>query len=173
MQDARRVGLELTVERPLRDGVYGLLTGSLFRSRYRGGDGVWRPTRFDQRYAVNALVGREVRVGARDLLGLNVRLAALGGERRSPVDAAASAREEAVVFDATRAFEERTAGVWVLDLTLTYRRNGRRVSQVWALQLKNALAAKDPALDYSFLEDAVVAVDEGYPLPVLSYTLEL
>ena len=166
------VGVEVTLERPLRDGVYALLTGSLFRSRYRGGDGVWRPSRFDQRYAVNALVGREVRVGARNLLGLNVRVAALGGERRSPIDEAASVRREEVVYDETRAFEDRAPGVWVVDLTATYRINGRRVSQVWALQLKNALGATDSALDYSFLRDAVVDVDEGFPLPVLSYTVE-
>ena len=166
------VGVEVTLERLLRDGVYALLTGSLFRSRYRGGDGVWRPTRFDQRYAVNALVGREVRVGARNLLGLNVRVAALGGERRSPVDEAASAQREEVVHDETRAFADRAPGVWVLDLTATYRLNGRHVSQVWALQLKNALGATDSALDYSFLRDAVVEVDEGFPLPVLSYTVE-
>ena len=68
--------------------------------------------------------------------------------------------------------EDRAPGVWVVDLTATYRLNGRRVSQVWALQLKNALGATDSALDYSFLRDAVVDVDEGFPLPVLSYTVE-
>ncbi|NNF56740.1 MAG: TonB-dependent receptor, partial [Rhodothermaceae bacterium] len=143
------LGVELTLERPLRDGFYYLLTGSLFQSRYRGGDGRWRPTRFDQRYAVNALAGREFRVGTRNLLGVNVRLAALGGERRSPVNEAASALQEDVVYDEIRAFAERASAFWVLDVTLTYRLNGRRVSQVWALQLKNALAAKDTVLDYN------------------------
>ena len=76
------------------------------------------------------------------------------------------------MYDETRAFEDRAPGVWVVDLTATYRLNGRRVSQVWALQLKNALGATDSALDYSFLRDAVVDVDEGFPLPVLSYTVE-
>lgn len=165
------VGVELTLERPLRDGFYALLTGSLFRSRYRGGDGVWRPTRFDQRYAVNALAGREVEIG-RNLLGVNVRLAALGGERISPVDAAASRQREEVVFDESRAFEERLPATWLADLTLTYRVNGPRASHVWALQLKNALGAKDTALDYNLQQRAVEQIREGYPLPVLSYTLE-
>ena len=166
------LGVELTLERPLRDGFYYLLTGSLFRSRYRGGDGVWRSTRFDQRYAVNALVGREFQVGRHNLLSTNVRIAALGGERRSPVDAAASALREEVVYDDTRAFAERAPALWLVDVTLSYRVNGRRVSQVWSLQLKNALAAKDTALDYNFSLDAVEEVKEGYPLPVLSYKLE-
>lgn len=166
------IGVELTLERPLRDGFYYLVTGSLFRSRYRGGDGLWRPTRFDQRYAVNALVGREFQVGARNLFGANVRVAALGGERRSPVDEAASVLREEVVYDETHAFAERAPALWLVDLALTYRLNGRRVSQVWALQLKNALATKDTALDYNFRLDAVEEVEDGFPLPVLSYKLE-
>lgn len=166
------VGVEVTVETPLRGGFYALFTGSLFRSRYRGGDGVWRGSRFDQRYAVNMLAGREVRVGTRNLLGANVRVAALGGERRSPVDEVASVAQQEVVFDETRAFTVRTPGFWVVDLTLTYRINGRRASQVWALQLKNALAATDPTLDFNLRLNAVETIREGYPLPVLSYALE-
>ena len=43
---------------------------------------------------------------------------------------------------------------------------------MWALQLKNALGAKDTALDYNLQQRAVEQIREGYPLPVLSYTLE-
>ncbi|MEM6326637.1 MAG: TonB-dependent receptor [Bacteroidota bacterium] len=166
------LGVELTVERPLRNGFYALLTASAFRSRARGGDGIWRPTRFDQGYAVNVLACREFQVGSSNLLGANVRLAALGGERRSPIDPSASTLREEVVFDDSRPFVERTPGFVLLDVTLTYRRNGRRASHVWALQLKNALGAADTVLDYSFLRDAVVEVNEGFPLPVLSYAIE-
>jgi len=166
------VGVELTVERTLRDGFYALATGSLFQSRYRGGDGVWRGSRYDQRYAVNLLAGREIEVGQSNLFGVNVRLAALGGERRSPVDVEASEAQQDVVFDESRAFAERNPSIWLADLTLTYRRNGRRIAQVWALQVKNALAAKDTAFDYNLLRNTVEEIQEGYPLPVLTYKLE-
>ncbi|MEO0559553.1 MAG: TonB-dependent receptor [Bacteroidota bacterium] len=169
----KNVGVELTVERPLRNGFYALMTGSLYRSRYQGGDGVWRDTRYDQRYAINALAGREIPVGQNNLFSANVRVAALGGERHSPILREASAAREDVVFDATRAFEERHPAIWLLDLTLTYRRSGRRVAHVWALQVKNALGAKDTSFDYNLQSRAVEQIREGYPLPVLSYTLEL
>ncbi|MEM8601974.1 MAG: TonB-dependent receptor [Bacteroidota bacterium] len=166
------VGVEVTLERALRNGFYALATASLFRSRYRGGDGMWRASRFDQGYAVNVLAGREFQLGRSNLLGLNVRVAALGGERRSPVDALASVLQEEVVFDETRAFDDRMPAIWLLDLTTTYRINGQRLSHVIALQLKNALAAKDTALEYNLRLDAVEEVREGTLLPVLSYTLE-
>src|SRR5690606_10061403 len=121
----RNAGVELTLERPLRDGFYYLVTASPFDARYRGGAGLWRPSRFDQRYAVNVLAGREWRVGARRRFGANARLVAVGGERRSPVDEAASRALEEVVYDEARAFAERAPAVWLLDLTLTYRIDGR------------------------------------------------
>lgn len=167
----RNVGLEVTLERFLRDGWYALATGSLFRSRYRGGDGVWRPTRFDRGYAANVLVGREVAVGT-SLLGLNGRLNVLGGRRRSPVDEAASRAAEEVVYDAYRAFADREPALVVADLTVTYRRNHARWSEVWALQVKNVLGAKTVGLDYNYATERVEDVREGFPLPVLSYKVE-
>ena len=169
----RNFGVELTLDRFLRDGYYVLLTGALFRSEYRGGDGVWRRTRFDQGGAANALAGREFSLrGGRHLLGLNGRLVATGGKRRSPVDAAASERREEVVLDETRAFTVRMPATVLLDLTVTFRTNRRRFSDVWALQLKNVLAAEDVALDYNYALGRVKEVREGFPLPVLSYKVE-
>jgi len=169
----RNYGVEATVERFRRGGYYYLFTGSLFQSRYRGGDGLWRSTRFDQRYAVNALFGKEFVLGTRkNLLGLNGRLIAVGGKRRSPVDTAASLAREEVVYDEDRAFAERAPAVFLLDLTVTYRVNRRRFAGIWALQVKNVLGAKDQVLDYNFATRSVEEVAEGFPLPVLSYKVE-
>lgn len=166
-------GLDVTAERFLKDGFYYLITASLLESRYRGGDGVWRPTRWDRGYMANGLVGREfVFGGGRSLLGVNLRASVLGGTRRSPVDAEASRRLEEVVFDERRAFAERGPGLFLVDVTLTYRRSRGRVADVWALQVKNALASKETILDYNFQTNEVDEVREGFPLPVLSYKLE-
>src|SRR5690606_41371232 len=84
----RNAGVALTLERPLRDGFYYLVTASLFDARYRGGDGLWRPSRFDQRYAVNVLAGREWRGGARGRFGGDAPLVAVGGGGGRPGDEA-------------------------------------------------------------------------------------
>lgn len=168
----RNYGVELTLERFLRQGYYYLLTGSAFQSRYRGGDGLWRDTRFDRRYAINVLFGKEFTLGSDDLLGLNGRLNLMGGERRSPVDTAASRARETVVYDERRAFEEQAPDLFVADLTLTYRRNHARFSEVWALQIKNLLGAQEVSRAYNYSTRQVEDVEEGFPLPVLSYKIE-
>jgi len=69
--------------------------------------------------------------------------------------------------------------VYLVLLVGLLRRHRARVEatsssaeHVVALQLKNALAAKDTRLDYNLRLGAVEAVREGYPLPVLSYKVE-
>ena len=166
-------GLEITAERFLKDGYYYLMTGSLFKSRYRGGDDIWRDTRFDQSYAVNALFGKEFSLDSQNnLLGINGRLIFMGGKRRSPIDMAASLAQQEVVFNENRAFEDREPGVFVLDVTLTYRRNRLRHSTIWALQIKNLLAAKNVYPDYNYSTHTIDEIQEGFPLPVLSYKIE-
>ena len=165
-------GVEITLERFLQDGYYFLVTGSVFSSRYRGGDGTWRSTRFDRRFAMNGLFGKELRIGSNDLLGLNARAVIMGGPRRSPVDLVESLAREDVFFDERRAFSRQDPDLFLLDLTITFRRNHRRYSGIWALQIKNLLGAKDVYQDYNFMTDAIDEVEEGFPLPVLSYKIE-
>lgn len=76
------------------------------------------------------------------------------------------------MFDGRRAFSDQAPGLFLVDVTLTYRRSRGRVADVWALQVKNALAAKETILDYNFQTNRVEEVKEGFPLPVLSYKLE-
>lgn len=166
------VGLEFTAERFLRGGVYGLLTGTVFRSRYRGGDGVWRDTRFARGFAVNALAGREFSVGRRgSLVGVNGRLTLAGGARYSPADLAASQALGEVVEDGRLAFTRQAPTAASFDLTATYRRNHRRVSEVWALQVKNVLGARDFGLDYNLRTRTVDEVRQTVVLPLASYTV--
>ncbi len=51
-------GIELTAERFLNKGFYYLLTVSLFESKYKGSDNVWRNTAFNSNYVVNVLGGK-------------------------------------------------------------------------------------------------------------------
>jgi hypothetical protein len=169
----RNYGLELTLERFLSGGWYYLATGSVFRSEYRGGDHVWRPTRYDQRFGGNLLAGKEWNIGSRgNLLGVNGRVILMGGRRMSPVDHVASRERQDVIFDEAAPFTRREPTSVIADLTVTYRINRRRFSEAWALQVKNIFAAADRTHDYNYQLGDVEEVREGFPLPVLSWKIE-
>lgn len=85
-------GVDLTFEKFMSQGYYYMFTASLFNSRYKGGDNVWRNTRYNRNYLFNFLIGKEWMVGSskQNMFSANIRLSYQGGERYSPVDNEAS-----------------------------------------------------------------------------------
>lgn len=83
----RNYGIDLTLERYLKDGFYGMLTASIFRSEYRDAQGEWHHSRQDRGYITNILGGKEWMVGRshKNVFGLNGRLTLMGGDRYTPV----------------------------------------------------------------------------------------
>ena len=90
----RNYGIDLTLERYLKDGLYGMLTATLFKSEYRDAQGVWRDSRNDRRYIANILGGKEWIVGKahKNIFGVNGRLTLMGGDRYTPIP-------EGITFD--------------------------------------------------------------------------
>jgi hypothetical protein len=172
----RNVGVEVSVERHLAGGWYGLLTGTAFSSRYRGGDGLWRPTRFDRGVVGNVLAGREWTFRGRRstrTLGVNGRVSAMGGRRATPVDEEASREARQVVYEESRAFSLREPAALYGDLTVEYRVHRGRTTTVWAAQVLNLTAYEEVYGHRYNLRDGRVEVDrEAIVLPSLSVTLE-
>ena len=166
-------GIDLTLERFLNDGYYFLITTSVFKSKYRGDDGIWRSTKFDKGYVANMLFGKEFSLRKNKLLGLNGRFSYIGGERISPVLMAESIQDKTVYYDETKAFETKTPPAKYLDLTVTYRINKSGHSSVWALQVKNVLGSKNYD-GYSYFYKSRTVENRGYAviLPILSYKIE-
>ena len=83
----RNYGIDLTLERYLKDGFYGMLTATLFKSEYRDAQGQWRDSRYDRRYITNIVGGKEWMVGKarKNVFGFNGRLTLMGGDRYTPI----------------------------------------------------------------------------------------
>ena len=130
-------GVELTLEKFLHEGFYYLVTASLFDSGYRGFDGVWRNSVFNNQYVVNALSGYEWSVGDRSLLSADVKVVYAGGAPYLEIDAAHAAEAGSAKFKWDEAYENRYPDYFRLNARITYRLNGRQVNQEWALDLQN------------------------------------
>ena len=83
----RNYGIDLTLERYLKDGLYGMLTATLFKSEYRDAQGVWRDSRHDRHYITNIVGGKEWLLGKghKNIFGFNGRLTLMGGDRYAPI----------------------------------------------------------------------------------------
>ena len=83
----RNYGVDLTLERYLKDGLYGMITATLFKSEYRDAQGQWHHSRHDRRYITNIVGGKEWMVGKarKNVFGINGRLTMMGGDRYTPI----------------------------------------------------------------------------------------
>jgi hypothetical protein len=169
----RNIGIDFTLERYLNSNYYYLITASVFDSKYKADDGVWRNTRYDKGYVINLLFGKEYFMKNNNVFGLNGRLNFLGGERFSPVLTEESIQERLVIYDESKAFEEQLPPMYYFDFSIIYRINKKNHSSVWAVQIKNALGS--PVYEgytYNYQTKDIQRVEKVIVTPVISYKLE-
>lgn len=135
----RNYGVDITLERYLNRGYYYMLTGSVFKSEYRGGDTIWRNTRLDRGYLFNALGGKEWIWGKKrqHMFNANIRMSYQGGDRYTPIDEAASLESKDIIYKETEAFSKQFSPAFTVDLGISYKLNRKRISHEFGIQFLN------------------------------------
>ena len=132
-------GVELTLEKFFSRGYYGLLTTSIYDSKYEGSDGIERNTAFNNQYVVNVLAGKEWTFGKnqQNALTFDMKMTTSGGRFYTPVNLEASrlAREEVLFED--QAFSEQNDPYFRLDTKFGFRLNRKKISHQFFLDLQN------------------------------------
>lgn len=144
----RNYGVELTLERFLKNGFYYLATVSLFESWYQPSDEVWYQTAFSTNYAINLLSGKEFRIlehkaKRANWININGRLVYNGGQRFTPILLEESIAAKEPVFDFSRNFEQRYQDYFRLDIKVGWRFDGSKISQEFAFDLQNITNRKN------------------------------
>ena len=132
-------GIDITLEQYMKNGFYYMITASLFKSRYKAGDHIWRNTRLDKNYLLNVLAGKEWIVGRnkQNVLSLNGRIFFQGGDRYTPVDKEKSLIEHDIKFDETRAYSKKFNPSLNGDISFSYRINKRKISHEFSIKMLN------------------------------------
>lgn len=138
----RNIGIDVTLEKYLTKGYYYMFTGSLFDSRYCGGDGAWHDTKFNRHYILNLLGGKEWMTGRnkQNVLGVNAKLTLQGGDRYSPIDEQATLNhpDKKVQYDETKAYSKQLSPVFLANISVSYKINKKRSTHEFAVKLLNA-----------------------------------
>ncbi|MBS1512689.1 MAG: TonB-dependent receptor [Bacteroidetes bacterium] len=136
-------GAELTVEHFLHKGLYYLITISVFESKYKGSDNVWRNTAFNSNYVLNALGGKEFHLNNKTSFGIDTKLTVTGGQRYTPFDITASQAAGYVIYQDDKAYSLQHSDYLRWDLKFSYTRNLKRVTQKWYVDLQNLTDRKN------------------------------
>ena len=144
----RNYGLELTIERFLSNGYYGLFTSSVYQSKYTASDGIERNTAFNGRYVYNILAGKEWKVGSekRNKISADLKITNAGGRYYTPIDLEASQMtgHEQLAGD-EYAYTSTYPNYFRMDVKVGYTINsrGKKLSQSFSLDLQNVTNNKN------------------------------
>ena len=172
--EGRNYGLDVTFEKYMSNGFYYMTTASIFDAKYKGGDGVWRDSRFNRNYVVNLLAGKEWKVGKnkQNTFNINGRITFQGGDRFSPINEQATKARETIVYDETHAYSVQSDPITNVHLTLVYRKNKLRSSREIALKIVNLTQQPDFfGYQYNFRTGGIDKDIETILLPNLSYKI--
>ncbi len=130
-------GLEFTLEKFFSEGYYFLATTSLFNSKYRGYDDILRNTVYNGNFVLNLLGGYEFRIGENNFLAIDLKTVWAGGTRYTPIDLEKSIKENQTEYDYRQANSLKHNDYFKLDARISFKMNGKKFNQEWALDIKN------------------------------------
>ena len=141
-------GFEVTIEKFFSKGYYGLLTGSIYQSKYKGSDGVEHNTAFNGEYVYNVLLGKEFKIGKdkRNRITTDFKLTQAGGRYYTPTDSIASGifRKEILKGD-SYSFSKKIPDFFRMDFKIGYTMNSKKykVSQSIFFDMQNITGNKN------------------------------
>ncbi len=170
-------GIELTLEKFFSKGYYGLLTTSIFESKYEGSDGVERNSPFNNGYVVNFLTGREFLVGSsgRTTLFFDTRASFAGGRYFTPIDLEASQQAGFEVLQEDLAFSEQNDDYFRWDFKFGIKLNSKtkKRSHQFYLDLQNVTNRENVFVQrYNRLTNQVNQVDQVGFFPDFGYKFQ-
>ena len=168
----KNYGLEVTLERYFASGYYFMATSSLFDSKYKVKDGIWRNTVYNNTYAGNILGGREIALNKKktQFWVLNSRLMWRGGNRFIPINLPESIKKNTTINDNSKAYVPRLPDYWRIDFGIAYKIN--KVGNSWTLSadLQNVTNRKNKIQEKYNTTTKQLYYNYGLPLvPILSF----
>jgi hypothetical protein len=174
--NGRNYGIELTVEKFFSKGYYGMITGSLYDSEYKGSDDIWRNTAFNNGYVLNILAGKEIPVGRdkRNALTFDTKFTTAGGRYYTPVDLEASQEAGFEIRDEKNAFSEQFDNYLRWDVKFGVRLNSKtkKLSHHFYLDIQNVTNRENVFVTrYNRLTNEVNAVYQNGFFPDFMYRI--
>jgi hypothetical protein len=166
----------------MSQGFYGQVNGSLLKSEYRGLDKKWRSQLYDRGYMVKVLGGKEWMIGNRkqNVFNVSVKYTLQGGLRHTPIDVdamkanvAAGIIDDQPIYKEDEAMSLQFSPTSILDLTVSYKINCKKVSHTIAFEGVNILQNETPYAErYDFGTGQLRSDKSGISLPNLFYRID-
>jgi hypothetical protein len=166
---ARSYGLELTLQKKLMSGIYGLVGGSLFKSEYQDLGGIWRNRISDNRGVFSVEGGYK----PSNKWEYSLRWVFAGGPAYTPLDLERSQELNRSVLDSSRVNDARTPAYHSLSLRVDRRFYWKSSNMILYFSIWNAYNRKNVSYYYwNEIERRQDDVNQWSLLPVMGMEFE-
>ena len=170
-------GLELTFERFFAKNFYYLFTASVYESKYKTMDNVWRKTRFDGNYNANFLFGKEFKIGRKKgknkVMKLDVKTTLLGGYRYTPIDLEESRNKGRAVRTDVNPFSVKRDDVFFINIAGGYKVNRPKATHEIKFEVLNVTNNSAKVTEYYNERTEEIVQNKQLPLiPNIIYTVQ-
>jgi putative phosphoesterase len=137
-------GIELTLEKYFTQNYYCMTTLSVYVSKFKTLENIWRNTAFGHGYVWNLLGGYEWTFGKakRNAISVDGKLSFLGGKPYIPIDLAASAKANRSIWQLANAYTQRLPAYNRADLKIAWRLNRAKATHFLYIELNNLFNAE-------------------------------
>ena len=170
----RNYGVEVSIEKNLSNNFYYSLSQSFYQSKYTAADRKERDTRFNGKYILSLLAGKEF-LSANQLrtFGVNIKTIYAGGYRTTPIDLEKTMAQGYTIFHEEQAYSLQNPAYFRTDLRVSMKWNRRRVTSTLSLDIQNITNRKNYYNQwFDQHKGAVVTNYQMGLIPVLNYKIE-
>lgn len=170
----RNYGIDVSVDKYFQHNFFLLLGGSLYRSQYQPLNGKWYDTRYNGKFNLSLMGGKEFAIGKKSVLEVGGRGVYSGGLRYSPVDSVATLIAGQLISKEDAPFSLKVPNYMRIDVRVACRWNGQKVAHILALDVQNLTNR----VNYSTLiyqagaQSPFVLRKQATLTPVISYIID-
>ena len=151
----KNYGVEFTLERFFDNNYYFVFNASLYESKYKTLEGVWRNTMYNGNYLVNFLFGKEYKLGSKKnkILAINTKAFFGGGQRYIPLlrgtdgNVAVNPANNQY-WDYEKAYDNELVHVYNVNLSVSYKINTPKLTHEIFLDLMNIVNSNAKLSEY-------------------------
>jgi hypothetical protein len=170
----KNYGVEISLERYLKNNFYLTLTNSVYQSKYTTLDGVERNTRFNGNYIATFIAGKDfVNTSKHKTFGINIKTIYAGGLRTTPVNLMASQQNGYSVYREKEAYSLQNPAYFRTDIRLSMKWNRKHLTSTLSLDFQNVTNRLNVFnQSYDKTTNKIVTNYQTGIIPILNYKVE-
>jgi TonB dependent receptor/Carboxypeptidase regulatory-like domain len=170
----KNYGVEISLERYLKNNFYLTLTNSIYQSKYTALDAVERNTRFNGNYIATFIAGKDfVNTGKHKTFGINIKTIYAGGLRTTPINLTASQQNGYSVYREKEAYSLQNPAYFRTDIRLSMKWNRKHLTSTLSLDFQNVTNRLNVFnQSYDTKSNKIITNYQTGIIPILNYKVE-